>query len=83
MVTSGKFRKYDYGLIGNKKKYGSIKPPSYDLKKIRVPVSLHYSSNDWLAHEKVRNFSFTYSFISSSFNICQDTYFFVKTRKKI
>ncbi|XP_072756353.1 lipase 3 [Anoplolepis gracilipes] len=50
--TSGKFRQFDYGLIGNIIKYSSFSPPSYDLRKIRVPVSLHYSNNDWLANVK-------------------------------
>ncbi|XP_029160355.1 lipase 3-like [Nylanderia fulva] len=49
---SGKFRQYDYGWVENRKKYGSINPPLYDLSKISVPVSLHYGSNDWLAHVK-------------------------------
>ncbi|XP_012214450.1 lipase 3-like [Linepithema humile] len=48
----GKFRQYDHGLIGNMKKYGRPNPPNYDLSKIQVPVSLHYSTNDWLANIK-------------------------------
>ncbi|XP_020279750.1 lipase 3-like isoform X2 [Pseudomyrmex gracilis] len=52
VVSAGQFRQFDYGLIGNLKKYGSVSPPAYDLKKIQVPVSLHYSSNDWLANVK-------------------------------
>ncbi|XP_011176163.1 lipase 3 [Solenopsis invicta] len=49
-ITSGKFRQYDYGLAGNLKKYGSIHPPNYNLGKIKLPVVLHYATNDWLAH---------------------------------
>jgi len=48
-VNSGKFRMYDYGYFGNKKRYGSGSPPDYDLKKITAPVALHYGDNDWLA----------------------------------
>ncbi|EFN72780.1 Lipase 3 [Camponotus floridanus] len=51
-ITSGEFRQFDYGLLYNKIKYGSFRPPIYDLKKIHVPVSLHYGSNDWIADVK-------------------------------
>ncbi|KAG5317338.1 LIP3 Lipase, partial [Pseudoatta argentina] len=50
IITSGKFRQYDYSLITNLIKYGTFHPPKYDLRKIKVPVSLHYGANDWLAH---------------------------------
>ncbi|XP_018049963.1 PREDICTED: lipase 3-like [Atta colombica] len=50
IITMGKFRQYDYSLITNLMKYGTFYPPKYDLGKIKVPVSLHYSANDWLAH---------------------------------
>ncbi|KAL6259241.1 hypothetical protein P5V15_009160 [Pogonomyrmex californicus] len=53
LITAGKFRQYDYTLLANLRKYGTIKPPNYDLGKIKVPVSLHYSTNDWLANVKV------------------------------
>ncbi|XP_046394227.1 lipase 3-like [Ischnura elegans] len=46
------FRLYDYGWIGNLKRYGSMKPPKYDLGLVTAPVNLHYSSNDWLANVK-------------------------------
>lgn len=29
-----------------------MNPPKYNMKKIKVPVYLHYSRNDWLSHEK-------------------------------
>ncbi|KDR16428.1 Lipase 3 [Zootermopsis nevadensis] len=51
-VGSGKFRKYDHGLIGNLFTYGHISPPEYDLKKVTAPVFLYYSDNDWLAAVK-------------------------------
>ncbi|XP_066998922.2 lipase 3 [Anabrus simplex] len=49
---SKKFRKYDYGLLGNMKRYGSIHPPEYKLNKITAPVALHYGVNDLLADEQ-------------------------------
>lgn len=48
-VNSGKFRQYDHGLPGNLAKYGSITPPEYPVERIRCPIALHYSDNDWLA----------------------------------
>nr|XP_022911984.1 lipase 3-like [Onthophagus taurus] len=48
-INSGEFRKYDYGLIQNLIKYGSVSPPSYNLNKITAPVAMIYSKNDWLA----------------------------------
>lgn len=52
-VNSGKFRMFDFGMFGNLAKYGSMKPPKYDLSKITAPVALHYGDNDWLAAVKV------------------------------
>ncbi|XP_046394228.1 lipase 3-like [Ischnura elegans] len=49
-VLTGDFRLFDYGLAGNLKRYGSAKPPKYDLGLVTAPVNLHYSSNDWLAN---------------------------------
>ncbi|PBC29636.1 Lipase [Apis cerana cerana] len=46
LIHSGKFRKYDYGIIGNLKKYGKIQPPDYELAKIKIPVHLYYAAND-------------------------------------
>lgn len=50
LVKNGGFKMFDYGWIKNIRKYGHLKPPSYNLSKITAPVALHYSSNDWLAH---------------------------------
>jgi len=55
-IAPGKFRRYDYSFINNLLKYGTFDPPKYDLGKIKVPVSLHYGINDWLANVKVRIF---------------------------
>lgn len=60
-MNSGKFRMFDFGMFGNLKAYGSMSPPSYDLKKVTAPVALHYGDNDWLAAVKVDN---TISFFS-------------------
>ncbi|XP_030749370.1 lipase 3-like [Sitophilus oryzae] len=51
-VNSGQFRQYDFGLLSNMNKYGSLFPPQYDLSKITAPVYLIYSQNDWLSAEK-------------------------------
>ncbi|XP_055375837.1 lipase 1-like [Condylostylus longicornis] len=50
--AKGRFRMYDYGIVKNLVKYGSFKPPSYDLSKVTAPVALHFSKNDWLADTK-------------------------------
>jgi len=49
---AGKFQFYDYGWFTNLKKYSSIKPPTYNLSNVKVPVVLHYAQNDWLADGK-------------------------------
>ncbi|KAF2894642.1 hypothetical protein ILUMI_11540 [Ignelater luminosus] len=51
-IKSRRFRQWDYGSIGNLRKYGSLSPPKYKLKNIKAPVYLHYSRNDWLSHER-------------------------------
>ncbi|XP_066601284.1 lipase 3-like [Prorops nasuta] len=50
LINTGQFRQYDHGIIKNLVVYGHIQPPSYNLRSIKIPVSLHYSSNDWLAN---------------------------------
>ncbi|KAK4872302.1 hypothetical protein RN001_016426 [Aquatica leii] len=50
-INSGKFEKWNGGLLENKKLYNSIQPPSYNIEKITAPVYLYYSRNDWLSHE--------------------------------
>ncbi|KAG8230454.1 hypothetical protein J437_LFUL009942 [Ladona fulva] len=51
-INSRHFRRYDYGIIGNLRNYGSLSPPDYDLNLITAPVYLHYSDNDWMANEQ-------------------------------
>lgn len=50
-INSGKFRQWDYGMLGNLDHYGSISPPNYKLAKVTAPVYLHWSNNDWLSHK--------------------------------
>ncbi|KAJ0182198.1 hypothetical protein K1T71_001567 [Dendrolimus kikuchii] len=50
LVESHAFRQYDNGKAGNKIKYGTEEPPSYDVSKITVPVAIFYSDNDWLSN---------------------------------
>lgn len=53
--VTDKFRQFDYGLIGNLKRYNKLTPPDYDLSKVTAPVALIYSSNDKLVAVKVRH----------------------------
>lgn len=52
LYNSNKFVNFDYGLLANKRKYGTYKPPPYNLKAITAPVFLHYADNDWLSTPK-------------------------------
>ena len=51
LVRSGFFRMYDYG-VKNVEHYGDYEPPSYDLKKCKVPTVLVHGMEDWLATPK-------------------------------
>lgn len=53
VIFAGKFRQYDYGILGNLNKYHEFTPPSYNLKKVTAPVALYYASNDWLSSATV------------------------------
>lgn len=45
------FARYDHGSwFANRRAYGSIRPPDYDLSRVTAPVFLHYSDKDPLAH---------------------------------
>lgn len=50
----GKFQKFDYGSAENKKRYGTAKPPKYNLTNIRTKVHLLHGTNDLLAMDKVK-----------------------------
>lgn len=49
LMKTNRFCKYNYGMIGNYKLYGSLRPPAYNFNKIYAPVALHYGRNDLLA----------------------------------
>ncbi|KAK9891682.1 hypothetical protein WA026_015650 [Henosepilachna vigintioctopunctata] len=54
LFNSGGFKKYDYAPF-NLLHYGILHPlfpPSYDLKKVKAPVYLYYSLNDWLSDKR-------------------------------
>ncbi|KAK3875749.1 hypothetical protein Pcinc_019388 [Petrolisthes cinctipes] len=48
-MISGKFQKYDYGLVGNLNHYGQNTPPLYSLANVTAPVGLFWGNTDWLA----------------------------------
>jgi lysosomal acid lipase/cholesteryl ester hydrolase len=54
MIRKGTFAKYDYGPFKNRKLYGQLKPPAFDLSQIpkRLPLWISYGGNDGLADEK-------------------------------
>ncbi|XP_043260210.1 lipase 3-like isoform X2 [Colletes gigas] len=47
-ILSGSFRKFDYGVPKNLKIYGSTQPPTYDLERIKTPIVIFYSENDFM-----------------------------------
>lgn len=47
-IRRSRFRQYDFGMVSNLLRHGSISPPHYNLRNVRAPVALHYSLNDWL-----------------------------------
>lgn len=51
-VASNEFTKYDFGADVNMKVYGQSQPTKYDMVKVKVPISLYYSEEDWLAHPR-------------------------------
>ncbi|KYN14969.1 PREDICTED: lipase 3-like [Trachymyrmex cornetzi] len=50
LITSGSFNKFDYGTKSNLSLYGSTQPPKYTLERIKVPVAIFYSENDFINH---------------------------------
>ena len=55
MIGIQTFIKYDFGPLGNLKKYGQLKTPVYDLKKVTTQVNIFYGLNDFLIAPKVKN----------------------------
>lgn len=43
------FNEYDYGLLKNRIKYGSTRPPAYNTSNIVAPTYLYYGDNDYLS----------------------------------
>ncbi|XP_019894207.1 lipase 3 [Musca domestica] len=50
-ITTCEFKAFDFGTEGNMAKYGSKKPPPYDVRNIRTeePIEFYFSDNDFLA----------------------------------
>ncbi|CAG4983865.1 unnamed protein product [Colias eurytheme] len=46
------FRRWYYSPVTNLLKYGSLTPPKYDLKKITVDITMHYTVSDELLDER-------------------------------
>ncbi|XP_059054990.1 lipase 3-like [Achroia grisella] len=46
------FRRWDYGLLENRRVYGSVSPPVYDLSLITSNVTMHYTVSDVLLDER-------------------------------
>ncbi|XP_013147215.1 PREDICTED: uncharacterized protein LOC106110074 [Papilio polytes] len=49
LIKSGQFEMYDLGSTYNLKKYGTVSPPKYHLRDIKLPMALFNSHNDWLS----------------------------------
>ncbi|XP_058044129.1 lipase member M-like isoform X1 [Ahaetulla prasina] len=47
IYKTGQFRAFDYG-DGNKERYNQDEPPSYNVERITVPISIWYGENDLL-----------------------------------
>lgn len=51
LVNNNRFCQYDHGGPENKKRYGQVSPPEYNLKLVTAPVGLYYTYNDYLSSE--------------------------------
>ncbi|KAJ0180977.1 hypothetical protein K1T71_003062 [Dendrolimus kikuchii] len=49
LVQSKRFQRYDEGREGNIKRYGSVKPPQYNVSKVTAPVVLIGAHSDWIS----------------------------------
>ena len=47
------FKNFDYGRLGNLRKYHSFKPPEYDLTRVSAPTFMFYSENDLICVQSV------------------------------
>ncbi|XP_022912360.1 lipase 3-like [Onthophagus taurus] len=57
LIASAKFRRFDYGLVGNLGEYGSTTPPEYDVSKITAPIAIFYGAKDEIATADVEQFA--------------------------
>ncbi|TDG48673.1 hypothetical protein AWZ03_005002 [Drosophila navojoa] len=46
--SSNEFQQFDFGLLQNRVRYSSLKPPKYNLSGVTAKVMLYYSQNDLL-----------------------------------
>lgn len=51
--ASGRFQHYDFGTNGNMAKYGTSRSPTYDVRRIQVPIALYWGPNDFLSGAEV------------------------------
>ncbi|XP_068629049.1 lipase 3-like [Battus philenor] len=49
LILSKRFQRYDEGRIGNMQRYGTEKPPTYEVSNIVSPVLLICGQNDWVS----------------------------------
>ena len=63
-----KFQMFDYGPQINKQYYGSYSPPQYDLKKVKVPVAVFYSDNDFVAPPEVKLSFYNFHYLGKNFS---------------
>ena len=52
-VKTGEFRQYNYGIKKNMKIYKNFEPSKYDLKNIKMPISVFWAVNDVMNNFKV------------------------------
>ena len=51
LVHDKRFGMYDYGPLANMRQYGTVKPPEYDLARIKLPrIVLLRGANDFLSN---------------------------------
>ncbi|XP_045446849.1 lipase 3-like [Melitaea cinxia] len=51
-IRAKTFKRWDYGPIGNMRTYGSLRAPSYDISKITINTTMHYTVSDDLLDER-------------------------------
>ncbi|CAH2102897.1 unnamed protein product [Euphydryas editha] len=51
-IAAKSFNRWHYGAIENLSRYGSFTPPPYDISKITINTTMHYTVNDNLLDER-------------------------------